>query len=126
MRPTFPAWLGLAACLAVLGLAPAARATTQCDTDPKRVLFEATVDPTTLNKLLARLGDKKIRTPDVNLTLPGLCVDHQIPIATGVTSLPLGDAPFTVTPALGTLTVGLDLQGPFDINPATNQPVVAR
>ena len=42
-------------------------------------------------------------------------MDHQIPIATGVTSLPLGDAPFTVTPALGTLTVGLDLQGPFEV-----------
>jgi hypothetical protein len=106
--------LGLAVSL-VLGLAPAAQAATLCDTDPKAVPFEATVDPEALNKLLARLGDKNVSTPNVNLTLPGLCVDHQIPISTGATTLPLGTAPFTVTPALGTIQVDLTLSGPFEI-----------
>jgi hypothetical protein len=108
-------WLGLAAALVALAPARAAQATTACDTDPKRVLFQPTVDPTSLNKLLARLGNKQVRTPNVNLTISGLCVDHQIPISTGVTTLPLGNAPFTVTPALGSITVQLDLQGPFNV-----------
>jgi hypothetical protein len=108
-------WLALAAAVAVLAPARAAQATTACDTDPKRVLFQPTVDPTALNKLLARLGNKQVRTPNINFTLSGLCVDHQIPISTGVTSLPLGNTPFTVTPALGSITVGLDLQGPFEV-----------
>jgi hypothetical protein len=105
----------LAAGLAVMALASPLRAATQCDTDPKRVFFQATVDPATLNKLLTRLGNKSVHSPSVNLTIPGLCVDHQIPIATGVTSLPLGNAPFTVTPSLGALRVDLDLQGPFEV-----------
>jgi hypothetical protein len=107
--------LGLAASLLVLGRAPSGQAGTVCDTDPKAVPFEATVNPTSLNKLLARLGNQKVRTPNVNFTLPGLCVDHQIPIATGVTSLPFGDAPFMVTPASGSIQVDLTLAGPFAI-----------
>ena len=108
--------LALAASFVVftLGAAPA-RATTPCDTDPARVLFQPTVDPTLLNKVLSRLGDKQVRTPNVNLTISGLCVDHQIPIETGVTTLPFGQAPFTVTPALGSLRVDLDLPGPYEV-----------
>lgn len=111
-----PGGLALAASWVVFTLCVApAWATTQCDTDPAKVLFQPTVDPAKLNKLLSRLGDHKLRTPDVNLTLSGLCVDHQIPIATGITTLPFGQAPFTVTPALGRLRVDLDLPGPFEV-----------
>jgi hypothetical protein len=92
-----------------------AGATTPCDTDPNRVPFQATVDPTVLNFLLSLLGNPELRTPDVNLTLSGLCVDHQIGIATGVSHLPFGQAPFTVTPALGSLRVDLDLPGPYEV-----------
>ena len=101
--------------LAALVLAPHAQAQTVCDTDPNAVPFEATVDPTALNKLLARLGDRTVRAPNSAITLPGLCVDHRIPISLGAVGIPLGDAPFTVTPGPGTIRVDLDLQGPFTV-----------
>ena len=107
--------LWLAVSLVLLGLTQASSAATVCDTDPNRVPFLATVDPTSLNKFLDRVGDKPIHTPDVSLTLPGLCVDHQIPISTGIVSLPLADAAFAVTPAVGSIRVDLDLPGTFEV-----------
>jgi hypothetical protein len=112
--------LHASAALAVAGLVSlalpvAAGAQTVCDTDPNAVPFEATVDPTALNKLLARLGDRTVRPPNTAITLPGLCVDHRIPISLGAVGIPLGDAPFTVTPAPGTIRVDLDLTGPFTV-----------
>ena len=105
--------------LAVAGLVMGApgfvQAATQCDSDPSAVPFEATVDPTLLNKLLARLGDRNVRSPNVAVELPGLCVDHRLPVSTGAVGIPLGDAPFSVTPGLGTIQVELNLQGPFTV-----------
>jgi hypothetical protein len=102
--------------VALLGVAPGpVQAATQCNTDPNAVPFEATVDPTVLNRLLSRLGDRNVRSPNVEVTLPGLCVDHRLPISTGAVGIPLGDAPFTVTPGPGTIQVELELEGPFTV-----------
>ena len=100
----------------LLGLAPASRAQTVCDTDPNAVPFEATVDPTTLNQLLSRLGNLDIRPPAAGITLPGVCVDHRVPLTLDILALPVGDAPFTVTPSLGRLQVDLHIPGPFEIS----------
>lgn len=106
--------LALAAMALSLSAAPAAHAqTTVCDTDPAAVPFEPTVDPTALNALLARLGQIDVNTNPVNVTLPGACVDHRLPVGLGPLGIPLGDAPFTVTPSLGSIRVDLELQGPF-------------
>ncbi len=107
-----PKRLALAAAL-VLGLATEASATTQCDTDPNAVFFQATVDPTQLNKLLSRLGDKQIKVASAPLVLPGLCTDHQLTVQAGSLTLPFGNAPFTVTPTRGSIRVDLALTGPF-------------
>ena len=94
--------------------APVAHAQqTVCDSDPNAVPFEPTVDPATLNRLLSNLGDINVRPDPPSVTLPGLCVDHRIPIGLGPLGIPLGDAPFTVTPGVGSLRVDLELQGPF-------------
>jgi hypothetical protein len=100
----------------LLGLVPASHAQTVCDTDPNAVPFEATVDPTTLNKLLARLGTIDVRPPSSALTLGGICVDHEIPVTLDLLVLPVGQSPFTVTPSLGRLEVGLDIPGPFEVS----------
>jgi hypothetical protein len=100
----------------LLGLAPAAQATTQCDTDPNAVPFQATLDPTTLNKLLARLGSIEVPPPDTALTLDGFCVDHRIPITLDVLSLPVATSPFTVTTVPGSVAVQLDIPGPFGVS----------
>jgi hypothetical protein len=111
-RPPFAV---LAAGLAVvMSGAPAAHAqTTVCDTDPAAVPFEPTVNPDALNALLARLGEIDAATNPVNVTLSGVCVDHRLPVRLGPLGIPLGDAPFTVTPAPGSIRVDLELQGPF-------------
>jgi len=108
-----PRRLALALML-VFGLSTEALSQTQCDTDPQRVFFEATVNPTQLNKLLARLGDREVDIGNVPVTLPGLCTDHQMSLGTGPVTLPFGTSPFTVTPAPGTLRVDLMLVGPFN------------
>jgi len=107
--------LAFAALIVVLGAAPGAPATTVCDTDPARVFFTPTVDPTTLNKLLARLGSKSVKGKKANLEIPGLCIDYQIPLSTGTTTLPFGTSTFTVTPAFGSIRVDLDLPGPYNV-----------
>jgi hypothetical protein len=97
-------------------LAPgSAMAQTPCDTDPNAVPFEATVDPTTLNNLLARLGNIDVRPPNASLTLGGVCVDHQVPVTLDLLALPVGQAPFTVTPSVGRLEVDLEIPGPFEL-----------
>jgi hypothetical protein len=106
----------VAAFVLLLGAAPAVRAAdTVCDTDPARVLFTPTVDPTKLNAFLTKLGDKPVHPKGSNLTIGGLCIDYQIPISTGVTTLPFGSSTFSVTPALGSLRVDLDLPGPYEV-----------
>ncbi len=116
MNARFPwATRSFALAAALLGAAPSATAQTVCDTDPNAVPFEATVDPTALNNLLSRLGDIEVPSPGSSLTLPGICVDHRIPVSLGVVGLPLGDAPFTVTPSPGRLQVDLELLGPFEV-----------
>jgi hypothetical protein len=102
-----------AASVALSGPPAASAQTTVCDTDPAAVPFEPTVDPDGLNALLARLGQLDVGTNPVNVTLPGVCVDHRLPVGLGPLGIPLGDAPFTVTPALGSIRVDLELQGPF-------------
>ena len=123
MRRSFAA--ACAAAALILAVAPPAHAQTVCDTDPNAVPFEPTVDPATLNRLLARLGQLDVATNPVNVTLSGLCVDHRLPIGLGPLGIPLGDAPFTVTPAPGSLRVDLELQGPFlfGVDGDTYQPV---
>ena len=103
----------VAACL--LALVPAAQGQTVCDTDPDAVDFEATLDPSALNKLLARLGTIDVPSPDAALTLGGVCVDHRIPITLNVVSLPVGTSPFTVETAPGSVEVQLDIPGPFAV-----------
>ena len=98
--PVPPKRLALAAFL-VLGMCSQAVAQTQCDVDPQRVLFTPTVDPTQINKLLARLGDKDVDIGTVPVTLPGLCTDHRVNLRTGSVTLPFGSSPFAVTPSRG-------------------------
>jgi hypothetical protein len=86
-----------------------------CDTDPNAVPFEATLDPASLNKLLAKLGTLNVRPPNTALTLSGVCVDHQIPITLNVLPLNVGASPFTVTTSPGSVTVSLDVPGPFEV-----------
>jgi hypothetical protein len=107
-----PKRVALAAFL-VLGLSTQASAQTQCDLDPQRVLFQATVDPTQINKLLQRLGDRNVNIGVVPVTLGGLCTDHQMSLRTGAVTLPFGNAPFVVTPSQGSIRVDLTLSGPF-------------
>ena len=97
----------------VFGLSAQASAQTTCDTDPQRVFFQPTVNPTQLNKLLARLGDKQVDIGRVPVTLPGLCTDHQMSLRTGSVTLPFGNSPFIVTPSQGSIRVDLMLNGPF-------------
>jgi hypothetical protein len=99
----------------LLAPVPGAHASTPCDTDPNAVPFEATLDPDTLNNLLERLGDINVRPPSANLTLGGLCVDHQVPVTLDLLALPVGQSPFTTTASLGRLEVELDIPGPFEI-----------
>lgn len=108
--------LAIAAFVVLAGAAPAVQAAdTVCDTDPNRVLFQPTVDPTKLNKLLAKLGDKNVTPKNADLTIPGLCIDYQIPLSTGVTTLPFGSSTFSVTPAVGSIRVDIDLPGPYEV-----------
>jgi hypothetical protein len=108
--------LAAAAFAVLLGAASAVQAaSTVCDTDPNRVLFTPTVDPNQINKLLARLGDKQVTPKSSDLTIPGLCIDYQIPLSTGVTTLPFGSSTFSVTPSLGSIRVDLDLPGPYEV-----------
>lgn len=102
--------------IGVIVLAPVAFAQTVCDTPDKRVDFTPTVDPTSLNNLLSRLGTVQI-TPknDPAITLPGLCTDHQISLATGNIGFDAGSSPFMVTPGFGTIQVALDIPGPFQV-----------
>jgi len=112
-RRILPKRQALAAFL-VFGLSTQVSAQTQCDTDPQRVLFTPTVDPTLINKLLQRLRDKDVDIGAVPVTLPGLCTDHQMSLRTGSVNLPFGSSPFVVTPSRGSIRVDLMLSGPFD------------
>jgi hypothetical protein len=108
MRPAFVALIVL------LGAAAPSTATV-CSTTPGVVFFTPTVDPTALNGFLALLGNQPFNPPQANVVIPGLCVDHQIALNTGVTHLPFGTSTFTVTPALGSFRVDLDLPGPYNV-----------
>jgi len=110
-RAMRPAFVGLTVLLGAATASPA----TVCDTDPGRVLFTPTVDPSALNSFLAFLGDQPFTPAPANLTIPGLCTDHQIGLNTGVTHLPFGTSTFTVTPSLGSIKVELNLPGPYNV-----------
>ena len=111
--------LALFAAVSLVGSIPAAQAqTTICDTDPNAVPFEATIDASRLNDLLARLGNVDAPPPSTPpaLTLPGVCVDHRIPITLPSLRLPVGESAdlFTVETSPGQVTAHLDLLAPFN------------
>jgi len=104
------------AVLLLLGLflwAPAARATTQCDTDATAEPFEATVDEGAINALIASLDPPVIDLSDgFNLDFDGLCTDHRVNLFASLFAIPIDGAPFQVTPSLGSIVVQL-FMGPF-------------
>jgi hypothetical protein len=113
-RPSSPR-VGLALALAFAASTSRASADTECDADPNRVFFEATVDPARLNDLLARLGNVDVNIGSAPLRFDGLCTDHQVNINTGFLQIPVAAAPFSVTPSLGRIQVQLDVPGPFQL-----------
>jgi hypothetical protein len=99
--------------------APGAHAqTTVCDTDPNAVPFEATVDASGLNGLLALLGNITVPppSPPPALSLGGVCVTHKLPITMPTLTLPLasGGNLFTVETDPGQVRAILDLRSPFE------------
>jgi len=117
---------GPLACLVIgvclLGFTPAARAATECDTATGAVDFQATVNPAPLNKLLASLGDQDIDLGGgVTVAFQGLCVRHEFVAFAELFSIPIGQAPFTVTPSPGALQVDLSVLGPFNVGMGTRQ-----
>ena len=82
---------------------------TVCDTDPGKVDFQATVDPTIVENFLSALGEVIALPEQLFLTLPGICVDHQISIDAGFIALITDAAPFMVSPIPGSITVEVDL-----------------
>jgi hypothetical protein len=110
-KPILATWTLIAAAL-LLGLAPAAQATTVCDTTAGAVPFEATLDPAVLNGLLALLGTIPVNTPATFFQLGGVCVDHRVPITFNLISLNLGTSPFTTQTSNGRVQVNLNVPGP--------------
>ena len=53
----------LLAGMLALGLSPGVRATTECDTDPVAVPYQASVDPSLLNGVLNLLGEVDVNVP---------------------------------------------------------------
>jgi hypothetical protein len=112
--PSAPALVLVALLLLPAGGA-AAVAATVCDSDPDAVGFEATVDPTKINALLAALGQLNVDPGGGTLTVGGFCVDHQVDVDAAFFSFPVDGSPFTVTPSPGSIMVDLDVLGPFGI-----------
>jgi len=108
------------ACVWSIGFTPAAHAATQCDTAPGAVDFQAMVNPAPLNKLLASMGNQDVDLGGgVRIPFQGLCVRHEFVAYAELFSIPLSQAPFTVTTSPGAIEVDLSLLGPFSVGMGT-------
>lgn len=111
---------GLVAGICLFGITPAALAATRCDTTPGAVDFQSTVNPAPLNKLLAGLGNQDIDLGGgVRIAFQGLCVRHEFVAYAELFSIPVSQAPFTVTTSPGAIQVDLSLLGPFSVGMGT-------
>ncbi len=108
-----PKRIALAAALVMVSATTSAD--TVCDSTPNAVRFTPTVNADGLNNLLATLGARSVNVDDVPVTFGGFCTDHQITVSPGFVQIPFGDAPFTVTPGLGSVKVDLFVSGPFEL-----------
>ena len=96
----------LLAGILALGLSPGVRATTECDTDPAAIPYQASVDPSLLNGVLNLLGEVDVNLP---FAVPiDLLYDHTLNLTLD-SAINLRDVDFMVTTDLGSIEVELAL-----------------